>query len=54
MKLTIEYADNRTEQLFVDDVQEGKQCLKYFIRFGTNSGTYNIPFMQIKRWKVEW
>lgn len=31
MKLTIEYADNRMEQLFVDDVQEGKQCLKYLI-----------------------
>ena len=53
MTLTIEYIDGNTEQLYVDDVYEGKQCLKYSIRFGVNSGMYSVPFSQIKRWKVE-
>ena len=52
MTLTIEYISGTTEQLYVDDVYEGKQCLKYSIRFGVNSGEYSVPFGQIKRWKV--
>lgn len=50
--LTIEYTDGNVEELCVDDVYEGKQCLTYYIRFGVNSGTYNIPFERIKKWKV--
>lgn len=53
MILTIEYIDGNTEQLYVDDVYEGKQCLKYIIRFGQDSGMYSVPFGQIRRWKVE-
>lgn len=53
MILTIEYIDGNTEQLYVDDICEGEQCLKYSIRFGLNSGIYCVPFGQIKRWKVE-
>lgn len=53
MILTIEYIDGNTEQLYVDDICEGKQCLKYSIRFGVNGGVYSVPFSQIKRWKVE-
>lgn len=50
--LTIEYINGDTEKLCVDDVYEGKQCLTYYIRFGVNSGTYNVPFERIKKWKV--
>lgn len=54
MKLTIEYTDGSVETIIVDDIYEGKQCLKYNIRFGVNSGLYSIPFERIKRWKAEW
>lgn len=53
MFLTIEYVDGSIERLCVDDAYQGKQCLTYYIRFGVNSGTYNIPFSRIKRWKIE-
>ncbi len=53
MLLVIEYVDGDTERLCVDDVFEGKQCLKYSIRYGINSGEYGVPFDRIKRWKVE-
>ena len=53
MTLTIEYIDGNMEYLYVDDVYEGKQCLKYNIRFGQNSGIHSIPFVYIKRWKIE-
>lgn len=53
MILTIEYINGIVEKLCVDDVYEGKQCLKYYIRFGVNSGYYSIPFERIKKWKVE-
>lgn len=53
MSLVIEYVDGTTENLYVDDVYESKQCLIYYIRFGVNSGRYAIPFTQLKRYKVE-
>ena len=53
MFLTIEYTDGTKEEKCVDDVSEGKQCLRYYIRFGVNAGEYSIPFERIKQWKIE-
>lgn len=53
LKLIIEFIDNTKEEFFVDDVLEGNELLKYYIRFGADSGIYSIPYSQIKRWKVE-
>ena len=51
--LTINYTDGTTDEIAIDDYTEGKQCLKYYIRFGQNEGEYNIPFSRIKSWKVK-
>lgn len=53
MVLTIEYIDGNVEMVYADNVTEGESCLRYYIRFGVDSGTYNIPYSQIKRWKIE-
>lgn len=53
MYLTIEYTDGTSEEKYVDDVSEGKRCLRYYIRVGVNGDEYSIPFERIKRYKIE-
>lgn len=50
--LCIEFIDESTKVINVDDVCEGKQCLKYTIRYGADSGEYSVPFCQIKTYKI--
>lgn len=52
MKIVIEYITGDKEELYVDGFREGKDCLKYWIRFGVNSGEYYIPYSSVKRWKI--
>ena len=51
MIVFIEFVDGSKKEINVDDVCEGKQCLKYVIRYGPNEGEYSIPFCQIKTYK---
>jgi hypothetical protein len=52
MILWIEFTDGSEKEIHVDDVYEGKQCLKYMIRYGADSGEYSVPYSQIKTYKI--
>ena len=52
MILWIEFADGSEKEINVEDVYEGRQCLKYTIRYGTDSGEYSVPYCQIKTYKI--
>lgn len=54
MILWIEFIDGSKKEINCDDVCEGKQCLKYTIRYGADSGEYSVPLCQIKTYKVVW
>jgi hypothetical protein len=50
--LWIEFIDGSEKEIHVDDVYEGKQCLKYMILYGATSGEYSVPYSQIKTYKI--
>lgn len=52
MILWIEFIDGSKREINADDVCEGKQCLKYIILYGSDKGEYNVPFCQIKTYKI--
>ena len=52
MILKIEFTDGSEKEIYVNDVCEGKQCLKYTIRYGATGGEYSVPYSQIKTYKI--
>lgn len=52
MTIWIEFIDGNKKEINVDDVREGKQCLQYIILYGPYKGEYNVPFCQIKMYRI--
>lgn len=52
MTLIIEFTDGSVKEVYADDITHGKQCLNYPIRYGPDRGEYNIPYCQIKIYKI--
>lgn len=52
MILWIEFIDGTKKEIDVCDICDGKQCLKYIILYGPDKGEYNVPYCQIKAYKI--
>lgn len=51
--IKIYYRDGHEEEHYCDYYKTQDNLLKYYVRFGKNSGEYCIPYDLIKKFKIK-